>query len=229
MEKILTSEEKIKRAEEIYNRRKMEGYRSKTATVSVNSRKDYMLFKKMIIQILICFVIYFIYYLIQNTDYIFSDEVINKTKQVLSYDINFREMYNNFKSYIPKENEEENIINENVQQENSINENIENGIGGATENKEIDNSSIGNTGENQENMTDAEYIKKKYSFIKPVTGKITSEFGNRNPTTNTVPTNHTGIDIAAGSGTEILSVMDGIVTLASEQGDYRQTSKNKQR
>ena len=105
MEKILTSEEKIKRAEEIYNRRRVEGYRNKTATVSVNSKKDYILLKKMIIQILICFVIYFIYYLIQNTDYIFSDEVINKTKQVLSYDINFGEEYNKLKIYVTEKQE----------------------------------------------------------------------------------------------------------------------------
>lgn len=227
MEKVLTLEEKIKRAEEIYNKRRMEGERNRTAKVSVNSKKDYMLFKKMIIQILICFVIYFIYYLIQNTDYIFSDEVINKTKQVLSYDINFGEEFNNLKTYLTENKENE--FEENRETENQIENNIvevENGIGGANENKEPINDE---TAQKQENLTDAEYIKNKYSFIKPVNGTITSEFGNRNPTNKSVPKNHTGIDIAAPLGTEILSATDGMVILVSEQGDYRKTFKNKQR
>lgn len=223
MEKILTSEEKIKRAEEIYNRRRVEGYRNKTATVSVNSKKDYILLKKMIIQILICFVIYFIYYLIQNTDYIFSDEVINKTKQVLSYDINFGEEYNKLKIYVTEKQESiENKENEKAV-ENNIEE-IENGIGGADEEKKDKNEE-----ERQESLTDAEYIKANYSIIKPVSGVITSEFGNRNPTTKSVPKNHTGIDIAVSEGTDILSAMDGVVILASEQGDYRETFKNRKK
>lgn len=223
MEKILTSEEKIKRAEEIYNRRRVEGYRNKTATVSVNSKKDYILLKKMIIQILICFVIYFIYYLIQNTDYIFSDEVINKTKQVLSYDINFGEEYNKLKIYLTEKQESiENKENEKAV-ENNIEE-IENGIGGADEEKKDKNEE-----ERQDSLTDAEYIKANYSIIKPVSGVITSEFGNRNPTTKSVPKNHTGIDIAVSEGTDILSAMDGVVILASEQGDYRETFKNRKK
>ena len=224
MEKILTSEEKIKRAEEIYNRRRLEGYRNKTATVSVNSKKDYMLLKKMIIQILICFVIYFIYYLIQNTDYIFSNEVIDKTKQVLSYDINLGEEYSNLKEYITEKQENEEIKeNENMTENNT--EEVENGIGGAVEENENTNNEVT---EKQEKLTDEEYIKTNYSFIKPVSGVITSEFGNRSPTTKSVPKNHTGIDIAVPAGTDILSATDGIVILASEQGDYRKTLKDRE-
>ena len=40
-------------------------------------------------QLVICSVIYIIFYLIKNTNYIFSDEVINKTKEFLNHDINF--------------------------------------------------------------------------------------------------------------------------------------------
>ena len=42
----------------------------------------------MLMQLAICAVIYIIFYLIKNTNYIFSDDVINKTKEFLSYDIN---------------------------------------------------------------------------------------------------------------------------------------------
>ena len=42
----------------------------------------------------------------------------------------------------------------------------------------------------------------------------------REPTTSTVPKNHTGTDIAANTGTKIVSATDGEVVLASEEGDY---------
>lgn len=40
-------------------------------------------------QLAICAVIYIIFYLIKNTNYIFSEDVIKKTKELLSYDINW--------------------------------------------------------------------------------------------------------------------------------------------
>ncbi len=52
----------------------------------------------------------------------------------------------------------------------------------------------------------------------PVSGFVTSEFGGRaDPFTN-APATHQGLDIAANSGTDILSVMDGVV----EEVDYEE-------
>ena len=51
-------------------------------------------------------------------------------------------------------------------------------------------------------------------------GTISSKFGLRNPTTSTVPKNHTGTDIAANTGTKIKSATDGEVVLASSEGDF---------
>ena len=45
-------------------------------------------------------------------------------------------------------------------------------------------------------------------------------FGPRNPTTASVPKNHTGTDIAATIGTKIVSATEGNVILVSSQGDY---------
>ena len=67
---------------------------------------------------------------------------------------------------------------------------------------------------------DINYIKETINFIKPIEGKISSMFGPRNPTTPTVPKNHTGTDIAAETGTKIVSATDGTVVLASSKGDY---------
>ena len=100
MEKIMTVEEKIRRAEEIYARRK-QGTSKPVATVNVNSekdKKDIKLLKKMIIQILVCVALYLIIYTIQNNKYVFSEDFTNKANEILSYDTNFFELYNNVKN-----------------------------------------------------------------------------------------------------------------------------------
>ncbi len=67
---------------------------------------------------------------------------------------------------------------------------------------------------------DIENIKATTTFIKPIDGIISSKFGQRDPTTSSVPKNHTGTDIAASIGTKIISSTDGEVVLSSEEGDY---------
>ena len=61
MERTMKVEEKIRRAEEIYERRK-QGETRQLATVNVREKKDIKLLKKMIIQIIICILIYFVIY-----------------------------------------------------------------------------------------------------------------------------------------------------------------------
>ena len=66
---------------------------------------------------------------------------------------------------------------------------------------------------------DAEYIKNNYSLIKPIEGKITSGFGEREQT-EIISAFHQGIDIGAVTGTIIHSAMEGTVVAASYAGDY---------
>ena len=67
---------------------------------------------------------------------------------------------------------------------------------------------------------DIENIKNTTTFIKPIEGTISSKYGQREPTTSTVPKNHTGVDIASNLGTKIKSATSGEVVIASEEGDY---------
>ena len=98
MERTLSVEEKIRRAEEIYERRHSGEVRP-TATLNVNNdgKKDIKLLKKLILQIVACLLIYLIVYTVQNNNYIFSDDFINKAKEILSYDTNFMQIYDNTK------------------------------------------------------------------------------------------------------------------------------------
>ena len=226
MERTMTVEEKIRRAEEIYARRQETNQR-KTATVTVNNenKKDIKLLKKMIIQIIISLLIYLSIYIIQNNNYIFSEEFLKKANEILSYDINFSQMYENVKSNI-----EQGINKFNENKQGIIENSNENAIGGAEENNiENTNETINNeqtsdqdtnTVELSQEEQDIANIKQTTTFIKPVEGTISSKFGQREPTTSTVPKNHTGVDIAANMGTKIISATDGEVVLASEEGDY---------
>ena len=236
MERTMSIEEKIRRAEEIYARRQ-EGAQRKTAKVTVNNenKKDIKLLKKMIIQIVISLSIYLVIYIIQNNNYIFSEDFLKKVNEILSYDMNFEQMYENLKQNIEQtinqlKNNNDGAIGgaeENVIEDNSIQNNEqENNIN--TENSEQDstqdNTQISEENANTEQLSQEEQdianIKATTTFIKPVEGTISSRFGQREPTTSTVPKNHTGVDIAANTGTKIISSTDGEVVLASEEGDY---------
>ena len=228
MERIMSVEDKIRRAEAIYERRK-QGNNKQIASINVsdnNKKKDIKLLKKMIIQILVCMVLYLIVYTIQNNSYVFSEDFINKANEILSYDTNFSEIYNNLKngilSLLPKENNEVVNVEENNNTQNEQNNELQNSIGGAVEenSNEVSNEEVEPKQELSQTEQDIINIKNTTTFIKPVEGVISSKFGNRETATGNVPKNHTGTDIAANLGTKIKSATNGEVVLASEEGDY---------
>lgn len=123
MEKIISTEERIRRAEEIYQRRKSQGVRLTGNTVNISSKPDISLFKKMICKIIICIIIYSVFYMIKNSGDLFSQDILNKTKEVLSYDMNIKLMYDKTIDYFKGLNFNFNTINENeVKKDNSVNE-----------------------------------------------------------------------------------------------------------
>ena len=132
MERAISSNERIRRAEEIYARRQNIRERTRRATVNVSDTpKNFRLLKKVVLQIIICVLIYFIFYLINTTNYTFSESALNKTRELVSKDINFMEIYNNIintvNSYIStietKKSEENNINAENIVEEQAENKN----------------------------------------------------------------------------------------------------------
>ena len=228
MERALTVEEKIRRAEEIYERRKRAEngempIKMKDNLKSNDNRKDIKLLKKILVQLLICSLIYTTFYLIKNNEYIFSNDVLKKANEILSHDTNFMELYENIKNEIinlfnSQNKEQEEKQEEQKQEETNLNE----AIGGAIETTE-NNNEQNETTQNQElsqEEQDINNIKNTTSFIKPIEGTISSSFGRREEATGSVPKNHTGTDIAANLGTKIKSSTDGEVVLASEEGDY---------
>ena len=98
----MSVEERIRRAEEIYEKRKNGSnidLIEKQEKVK-EEKKDIKLLKKMVRQLIICALIYLIIYTIQNNKYIFSEDFINKTEEIISYDIDLKKVLNDSKNYI---------------------------------------------------------------------------------------------------------------------------------
>lgn len=249
MERILSQEERIRRAEEIYNRRRYENRCNANQYAYIERRRDSAkpnsvktkkkIVKKMMLQIVICTIIYFAFYFMNNSKLIFSEDVNTKTKELLSYDIslsnieenqyfkNIKEYFNGLIGRIKNNGEEsknqktENVTNEEntnsentqTQDENESTEKNQNAepIGGAEE------IAVEETKTQEEQ--DIDYVKQNINIIWPLTGVITSKFGSRTAT-EIVTANHYGIDIAGNTGTSIVSAIDGTVTQNSSEGDY---------
>ena len=140
MEKTISQEERIRRAEEIYYRRKLNNNNVRMPSSQVKQEREnrqFSLYKKMILQILICIFIYLIFSLIKETNYIFSESVINKTKEFLSTDINFTQISKNVGDFFQKNQDkfsfltklwsnEESAENTNSEEQNNQNEEVNN-------------------------------------------------------------------------------------------------------
>lgn len=237
MERILSQEERLKRAEEIYYRRKNQTSTPKLATVNIETKRNYKFLKKIIIQISICICIYgVIYNLGKNTDS-FSTDSINYLKSAIAYDIDINKTFEGIGQYLSTfslengDNEivEDNVIENGVIEEMETNSNLIEATLAVSE--QVEENTKTKPQEEASSISqmeqDAKYLKSNFSFIKPLTtGTVTSRFGLRNPTTATVPKYHTGIDIGVPEGTVIVSAMEGTVELVSSVGDYRKSYKN---
>ena len=244
MEKTFSEEEKLRRAIEISQRRN--GYYNSNfsgARVNVNNKKDYRLFKKMILQIIICLLIYIIFHLINTTNYAFSDDVIKNTNNILSYDINLERLYNKchnfFITIFDNDEDKKEEIENNTALNNTINETSNSIQANAVIINEIARNVVVDKKDEEEKQDDtkkedkveikkektameldAEKVLKLCKFQKPLNGTITSEFGAREATIKGMTTDHKGIDIAAKSGTNIKAAIAGTVSVAEENSEY---------
>lgn len=231
MERTLNQDERQRRAEELYYKRKNKVNEVRTTTVNVNPKKNYKLLKKVIVQIIICALIYGIIYLLQSSTETFSIDSINYLKGAIAYDIDMNKVFESVKKYMGvsnlddtqniDNNIEENIVNEEIVVDNTLKEATLAASEQTGENTEEQEQQVNEDASSVSQMDeDATYIKNNISFVKPIEGPVTSRFGLRNPTTATVPKYHTGIDIGVPEGTVIVSAMEGTVELVSSYGAY---------
>lgn len=174
-------DERIRRAEEIYARRQSLRERTKRATVNVSEPKNFKLFKKLALQIIICVLIYYSFYLVSTTNYTFSKDALNKIKDLVSHDFDFAGVYNSIlesvNNFLYSDNEEkgegekteDNVEgSQEITQDNSSSqvaanngENSDNEEGAISE-ENVNQSEVKHT---EESETDR--IKNKYAFVLP--------------------------------------------------------------
>lgn len=227
MERVFSPDDRIRRAEEIYARRQNLRERTKRATVNVSEPKNFKLFRKLALKIAICVLIYFIFYLINTTNYTFSENILIKTKEVISNDVDFYGIYNSVLKYvndfiysdinIEQSNEETTAKGEQIDGENTSGEQASES-GEKNENNEEESLTQSEISQAEESETDR--IRKTYSFVLPVTGTVSSEYGTREVTSSVVTAYHKGIDIGADIGTPIYASTDGEVIISRNSPSY---------
>lgn len=194
MEKILSGDDRVRRAEEIYYKRRMKIPNSKFSKIE-KEKKTY-LGSKILLEILIIINFSLIIIAIQNKDYIFTDKFL---QDVQKYNVDITK---NIKEFIGI-NQEEIVIQE-PEEDISETENIEiqNNPQEIVPNVEGEASSLNKMDEN------INKIKELVSIEKPIReGTITSRFGTRESIYKSVNGYHTGIDIGSSKGTTIYAAM----------------------
>lgn len=205
MERILSEDEKIKRAEEIYLRRNnMMPIRHTNSTSNKGNFKN-----KLLLNLLLMVNLVIIVFVVQNKDYIFTTEFLSEIdKYTASIGVQIKEFLKSEELDSSNENIN-NVENDTVISESNNEETIKEEI------IEEKSSSI------SEMEIDANNIKSSYSLAKPLSSYIVSSgFGARESEYQNVTGYHTGIDLAAETGTIINASMEGIVELVSSEGDY---------
>ena len=163
MEKSISQEERIRRAEEIYSRRRYNNRYGESLYRSGETRNRYQpqetrnikgkMINKMIIQMIVCVIIYTCIYMLQYSNYLFSKDMVDKTKEVLSYDISIENLYNKsneFFSNLQKKfnwgvnNEQNDNVNVEAQDQNTEETNIENSNAESSENTSENTSEANN-------------------------------------------------------------------------------------
>lgn len=217
--------DRIKRAEEIYYKRRYNNYyRGYEESKKKKSFLKWFLGKVAYISLIVACV-----YGYENREYLISNKFKTDINNFINTPINIEKIINqmfikNEESVDIKENniivdelnELTNVVNElsqEVVKTNSVSAEIMKMVyvksDGKVENKEV-----------IKEETTEEYIKRICKFRKPVTGKVSSRYGIRESKYKNVSKNHTGIDIAATTGTNIYSAIEGTVVEVSSQGNY---------
>lgn len=102
MERLISDEERIRRAEDVLERRRNLDYGPSNDSTDKNQNNKMV--KKMFIQALVCLCIYCGVYYIKNTGNENFNSMVATIKDTLNYDVNFKQIYDNLCAEIQKIN-----------------------------------------------------------------------------------------------------------------------------
>lgn len=222
MEKTISPEERIRRAEEIYYRRRENNHSVRMSSSQVkegNESRKISLYKKMAIQVLTCILIYLVFSLIKEANYIFSADVMNKTKEFLSTDINFEVIAGKVGQFFQDNQDKLDFLGswlkeDGNQEENQKEQNVENA-------QDSNNQEQNTEGENkqQENKQEGNTEKENKTENKETENKVTNEAkGNT--------TNQTGIGGASNNEATVTTSSSGSSSKTQMQKDAEYIKAN---
>lgn len=200
MERILSGDEKIRKAEEIYYKRKM-GLPMNSGVRQAKEPKSYLA-SKILLELLLILNLAVVILAVQNKDFVFTEEFLASTENYKS------NLSKSVKSLFGIEEEaideiEQSTDNEKIENTDTVEELVPN---------EEEASSI------SQMEQDVEEIKQSYSFEKPIQGTVTSLFGARESEYQNVTGYHTGVDIGADTGTSITAAIGRNCNISFERG-----------
>ena len=171
--------------------------------------------------------------LLSRTSNLNEEELIEKLKEcdtITTYKYYEVALNNETKSYVKTLEEAEKVVNDikeefanddlelNLQINEKYTESIENvdtnSLEVATANVENGAKELKESKENENALAIVNNIKLS---VLPVTGRITSRYGERSSLRRST---HTGLDIACNTGTDIKVVSNGTVTFSGKKGSY---------
>ena len=171
--------------------------------------------------------------LLSRTSDLNEEELIEKLKEcdtITTYKYYEVALNNETKSYVKTLEEAEKVVNDikeefanddlelNLQINEKYTESIENVD---TNSLEVATANVENGAkelkESQENENALAIVNNIKLSVLPVTGRITSRYGERSSLRRST---HTGLDIACNAGTDIKVVSNGTVTFSGKKGSY---------
>lgn len=137
MERAMSVEERIRRAENIYNRRNGIYARNEPKVERTIGKAKKGSVKRLLMQMFICLLIYLVFYTVTNRNYIFSEEFRNAVGSFINEKTKISDWYNSAKGYIQSKFEEEsNKVEEKVEDQTNTTENKVEDASKINENKE---------------------------------------------------------------------------------------------
>lgn len=211
----ISEAEKIRRAEELYYKRR---YNQDYRSIKEKNKKSFWgwVVGKIIYigLIVICIWSY------NNRDYLLSEDFKNDFNTFINKQINIKEAFENM--YMNKEDENDASQENNIEVELETVDSIDNVVTLAKTNLQKTVYTSESTKTVSDFETISQYIKYACEFKVPLKKivSITSRYGYRTSSHKNVTGYHTGIDLAAPSGTAIYSAISGTIIEVSTEGNY---------
>ena len=158
MERAMSVEERIRRAEDIYNKRNGGYSRATSKETSYKKKNKKGTVKRLFMQAFVCLSIYIIFYAVTNREYVFSQDFRKDVGLFFNEKTKISEFYGNAKAFLKSKfnNANENVENTNAENTNAENTNTDNAGAENKENKDSTENKTETTENKDENIGGAQ-------------------------------------------------------------------------